>query len=67
MRNGRHFLVASHPDSPAAAFAACWDLPNWRSEAERFQIEYEAKGAVVRRVTPAEGKRMLDRYDGRGL
>lgn len=56
------FYVASFPDYPDEAFAACVDEPQYQSDTAKTVSDWIKRGALVRRVTAPEGKAMMDRY-----
>lgn len=59
-------IVASHPDSPHCAYAGCWETEGYQDDAMNFWREYEARGAIVRRVDSDTGRAMMKAYNGRG-
>lgn len=56
------FFVASFPEYPDEAFAACVDEPQYKKDTAKTVSDWIKRGAIVRRVSAAEGKAMMDRY-----
>jgi hypothetical protein len=56
------FYVASFPEHPDEAFAACVDEPQYQKDTAKTVSDWIKRGALVRRVSAVEGKTMMDRY-----
>ena len=59
------FFVASFPEHPDEAFAACVDEPQYQKDTAKTVSDWIKRGALVRRVSATEGKAMMDRYVSR--
>ena len=59
------FYVASFPEHPDEAFAACVDEPQYQKDTAKAVSNWIKQGALVRRVSATEGKAMMDRYVSR--
>lgn len=57
------FYVASWPDYPDEAFAACTDEPQYKESTAKSIKDWIRRGAVIKRVNASEGRRMMDNYD----
>lgn len=57
------FYVASWPDYPDEAFAACVDEPQYKKSTAESIAGWLERGAIIKRVTASEGKQMMDNYD----
>lgn len=53
--------VAKHPDTPGA-YAACADLPEYKSDTAKFVAAEIKNGAQVERVPTVEARRLLGEY-----
>ena len=56
------FYVASFPEYPDEAFASCVDEPQYQKDTAKTVSNWIKRGALVRKVSAAEGKAMMERY-----